>query len=145
MPHVTAHIAAGGPVVELRVGVSLSRANALRQAGLDVPQQMAIRGLIDTGASCTCIDPGCLSFLGLQPTGQTVVHTPTTGGTPHPCNQYDVSIMLLHPGLTLTFGVVPVIASDLSLQGIDALVGRDILVRCLFVYDGPANMFSLAF
>lgn len=53
--------------------------------------------------------------------------------------------MLLHPGLTLTFGVVPVIASDLSLQGIDALVGRDILARCLFVYDGPANMFSLAF
>ena len=60
-------------------------------------------------------------------------------------SQYDVSLTLLHPKLSLNFGAVAVIGSQLSPQGIQALIGRDVLKNCLFVYDGQAGIFSLAF
>ena len=63
----------------------------------------------------------------------------------HSANTYDVSLMLLHPKLTLTLGNVPVGESQLSVQGIQALIGRDVLQNCLFVYDGQSGLFSLAF
>jgi hypothetical protein len=53
--------------------------------------------------------------------------------------------MLIHPRLQLTLHALPVIASNLTAQGIQALIGRDVLARCLFVYDGAAGLFSLAF
>jgi hypothetical protein len=102
-----------------------------------VPNPVRVRGLIDTGASSTCIDSGSLQSariaspaasgasstcidsgslapLGLTPTGTISMMTPWTGATPHVCNQYDI-------------------------------IGRDILAQCLFVYDGQAGNFSLAF
>ena len=39
----------------------------------------------------------------------------------------------------------PVIASVLSVQGIEALVGRDILDRCLLIYNGSEGRFTFAF
>jgi hypothetical protein len=58
---------------------------------------------------------------------------------------FDVSMSLLHPKLTYTFYSVPVIESDLTGQGIGALIGRDLLAKCLLVYDGQAGVFTLAF
>ena len=146
MPHVTLPISASGPVVDLVIGVSLPRARALRAAKQPIPSPVKIQGLIDTGASGTCVDPACIARLGLVPTGQAIIHTPSTGDRPHPCAQYDVSIVLLHPGVTLTIPVVPVIEAALSrTQGFQALIGRDVLARCLFVYDGASETFSLAF
>jgi hypothetical protein len=40
---------------------------------------------------------------------------------------------------------VPVIATELASQGISALIGRDVLSSCLFVDDGNAGSFILAF
>lgn len=145
MPHVTFPIGASGPVLDLGIGVSEPRAKALHAAKQPVPKAVRIRALIDTGASGTCVDPGCLSSLALTPIGQASIHTPTTGNTPHSCNQYDVSITLFHPGLMMTLPVVAVIESNLSIQGIQALLGRDVLSNCLFVYDGGAGTFALAF
>lgn len=71
--------------------------------------------------------------------------TPSTGSQPHPCNQYDVSLVLLHPQLQLTFNSVPALESDLAHQGFHALIGREVLRRCLLVYDGQSGIFSLAF
>jgi len=45
----------------------------------------------------------------------------------------------------LIFQTIPVIASELAIQGIDALIGRDILDQCLFAYNGSAKTFTLAF
>lgn len=86
--------------------------------------------------------------LNLTPTGSVPVHTPSTGGAPHVAEQYDVSLMI--PGsstqhVPLTFGAVPVMAAELSVQGIQALVGRDILSNCVLVYNGSIGGFTLAF
>lgn len=132
-------------MLDVLVGVSAARAVALQQVSQPIPQPAQIRGLIDTGASGTCIDPAALKGLGLTPTGTMPMLTPSTGPTPHLCNQYDVSLTLLHPSLQLNLDTVAVSESHLSAQGIQALIGRDILARCLLVYDGQAGVFALAF
>ena len=145
MPHLTLQITNGGPILDVLIGVSHARAQALQQAGQLVPNPIQIRGLIDTGASCTCIDPGVLNALNLAPTGVTPMLTPSTGAQAHHANVYDVSLHLLHPAITLTLQNVPVAEAQLSIQGIQALIGRDILRSCLFVYDGQSGIFTLAF
>jgi hypothetical protein len=40
---------------------------------------------------------------------------------------------------------VPVIQCDFSTQGFDALIGRDVLERCVFTFDGPKDTFRLDF
>jgi hypothetical protein len=146
MPHLSLPISTGGPILEFYVGVSLPRSNALKAAGMDVPQPVLVRGLIDTGASCTSVDPTVLKSLKLSPTGTIHVHTPSTvSGKPHLASQYDISVLLHHPKLTWHYHAIAVIESDLAHQGIQALIGRDILLNCLFAYDGQAQTFCLAF
>jgi hypothetical protein len=40
---------------------------------------------------------------------------------------------------------VPVIAADLAIQGIHALIGRDVLQDCILIYNGTVGEFTLAF
>ncbi|MBK8267029.1 MAG: retroviral-like aspartic protease [Planctomycetes bacterium] len=146
MPHLTIQISPGGPIVELAIGVSAPHQQALQKAGQPIPPSVRVRGLVDTGASGTCIDPDVLTKLKLTPRGQVLMHTPSTAGTPQPCDQYDVSIVLMHPKLSLTIYALPVISSaKLASQGFQVLIGRDVLRRCLFVYDGQTSLFTLAF
>lgn len=74
-----------------------------------------------------------------------MIHTPSTGDRPHACNQYDVCLVLVHPERQVEFGEMPVIDSSLQIQGIQALIGRDVLSHCLFVYDGKDDRFIFAF
>jgi hypothetical protein len=145
MPYLTLQNSPGGPIVDLLVNISAARAQALKSANQAAPQGIQIRALLDTGASGTCIDPAVLTSLGLTPKGQVPVHTPSTGATPHLANQYDVGLTLLHPKLNFIFQTVPVIESNLSQQGIQGLIGRDLLAHCLFVYDGASGTFCLGF
>jgi len=86
--------------------------------------------------------------LSLTPTGKVSLTTPSTGATPHDADQYDVGLIL--PAATgappLILRTIPVVSSYLLVaQGFHALIGRDILDRCLFVYNGDARLFTLAF
>ncbi|MBI4660696.1 MAG: hypothetical protein HY735_17810 [Verrucomicrobia bacterium] len=146
MPHVSLIISPAGPLIDFWIGVSVPRSAALQKAGQPVPNPILIRGLIDTGASCTNVDPTILSQLGVVSTGSVPVHTPSTkAGAPHMADQFDVSIILSHPKINWQIHAIPIIASDLVHQGIHALIGRDILANCLFTYDGQGNVFCLAF
>jgi hypothetical protein len=115
------------------------------------PQQVSaprqIRALIDTGASNTCVDPSVLTALGLTPTGTVSVVTPTTGATPAECDQYDVGIVIPAPnGPPFVVGTIAVTAHEfLNAQGFHALIGRDVLSRCLFGYNGTTGLFTLAY
>lgn len=145
MPHLTLQHGPLGPVLDILIGVSVPRETALKTAGQQVPQHQVVRGLIDTGASITAVDPAILTALALAPTGQTTITTPSTGTQPHTCNQYDVRIVLPHPALSFTIAALGVIQSTLLNQGIGALIGRDVLANCLLTYDGRASIFILAF
>jgi hypothetical protein len=76
------------------------------------------------------------------------VNTPSTGSSPHTADQYDVSLMI--PSGTPTpplfvQNLAVMCAELLAAQGFHALIGRDILSRCLFAYNGTANLFTLAY
>ena len=147
MPHFTLQISPAGPILDASVGVSRPRATALKAAGQPVPKAIPIRALIDTGASCTCLDPSILEGLSLTPTGVVSVNSPTTGETPHQADQFDVALFIPPPnGLPLFIQAMPVVASHLlAMQGFHALLGRDILNNCLFAYNGEVGLFTLVF
>lgn len=103
--------------------------------------------LVDTGASSTAVDRGLIAPLGLTATGAVMCHTPTTGQNAVRLDQYDV--MLLVPGVVATqfwmIEAVSITECDLSAQGIQGLIGRDVLDRAMLVYNGPAKTFTIAY
>jgi hypothetical protein len=137
-----------GPILNALVGVSSARRQALTQLNQPIPPPKGIRALVDTGASCTCIDPAVFQSLGLTPTGVIWVHTPSTGGTPAQHQQFDVSLFIPAAGANAVPHILPtlqVTAAELAVQGIDALIGRDVLADCVLVYNGALPYFTLAF
>src|ERR1700730_16791257 len=118
-----------GPIVTAFLAVSQARRAALTPAGQPIPANQQITALVDTGASCTSVDPSVIEALNLQPTGTASVITPSTGTTPHQTDPYDVALIIPAPisQAPLVFPTIAVISSQLlQAQGFHALIGRDI-------------------
>lgn len=116
----------------------------LRRAGQPVPAPLTLRALLDSGAGDSCIDVQCVQSLALPAKGARTYHTPSLAG-PQTLTEYEVSLTLLHPQASYTFYSLPVAAAVLAPQGIEALLGRNVLKQCLFVYDGHGGTWSLGF
>lgn len=77
--------------------------------------------------------------------GEIELFTPSTGRTPHRCQEFLASLSLLHDEMEMHFPQESVISAIFDQgDGIQALIGRNILAHCLFVYNGPEDEFSLA-
>lgn len=64
------------------------------------------------------------------------------------CKQYDVMLIIPGPSADSPAWIIPaipVLESHLTSQGIHGLIGRDVLDKAIFVYNGPINLFSLAY
>jgi hypothetical protein len=118
MPHLTLPFSAQGPLVDFYVAVSGPKEELLKRAGQPVPNPVLIRGLIDTGAACTCLDPAVIAQLALPVRGVAALHTPSTRGTPSLHRQFDIKLTLSHPQMNFSFNCLPVIESDLLIHGI---------------------------
>jgi hypothetical protein len=146
MPSVNLNILPLGAVIDVHIGVSGPRREALAQAHQPIPPPVACRLLIDTGASCTCVDEGVIQQLQLSPSGVVNIHTPSTSAhQTHACQQYDISLILPHPAISRVFSAIPVIQSSFAHQGMDGLLGRDLLASCLLVYNGELGIYTLSF
>jgi hypothetical protein len=148
VPYFTLTLDAPGPVVNAVVTVSDGRRQALEAAQQPIPTQQIVRALIDTGASHTSIDPTVLAALGLTPTGTIEIVTPSTGTGTHTADTYDVDFKIYASAedIPLATSNLRVSACELFLkQGIHALIGRDILSRCVFIYTGSTNSFTVCF
>lgn len=147
MPHFLLPVHQNGPLIDAFVGVSSARHAALTAQNQAIPNPVRIRALVDTGASGTCVDPSVVASLGLTPTGQTPMSTPSTGTTPHIADQYDVSLIIpcqnKPPLVQQTVGVACV--QLLAPQGFHALIGRDLLRQCVLTYDGTRGFFIIAY
>ena len=148
MPHFTLTLSAAGPLVDAFVIVSEARRQALLAAHQQVPPPIAIRALLDTGASHTCIDPSVLTSLALTPTGSVLCNTPSSGNQPHQADQYDIGLIIPGPkgGVPLIRPTLPVMESHLfQQQGFHSLIGRDVLAGCVLTFNGTAAFFILAY
>ena len=73
--------------------------------------------------------------------------TPSTGAIAHVTDTYDAGLQI-YSGVNeppLEIPTLAVVASHLRVQGIDALIGRDVLGHCLLSYNGQSGFFTLAF
>ena len=146
MPYTTVPLNEHGAVIELLVGVSESRRDALKRNDLPVPRRVRAIVQIDTGAPFCIFAPFVFEQLEIKPVGIVDMRTPSTGESTCPFEQYLVSLSL--PGgeielhLSTREVVKAVFAPD---EGIHGLLGRDLLEHCLFIYDGQHRTFSLAF
>ncbi len=147
MSILTLPLQPGGPIIRVGFLVSGPRQSALKRANLAIPNPVVVPCLVDTGASCTCVDPGVIQQLQLVSSGTISIHTPSTGATPHVCNQFDVGIGIVMDNgqIHLSGLVLPVIESNLKGQGIQALLGRDLLEQGILIYDGRQGRLTLAF
>jgi hypothetical protein len=147
MPFVTLPFDHVGPLIDVFLVVSRPYHDALIAAGKPVPPAVCARLLIDTGATCTNIDPTVISKLGIASRGTVPVHTPSTGATPHMTAQYDVGLVipLGKSGQVHCINALPVLASNLACQGIQGLLGRDVLQRGIFTVNGVERIYLLGF
>lgn len=148
MPFFTLEIDTNGPFLNVLFTVSEARSSALRNAGKTPPSFPQAIGLIDTGASCTCVDPSVIQGLGLTPTGSTAIVTPSTGQGPVVFDEYDCGLMIYahtteNPYVVRNLSVVE--APLLQQQGFHALIGRDVLSNCVLIYNGKTGLYTLAF
>ena len=145
MPTITRNISPQGPLLDVFLDISQARKNTLTKAGVAIPKPVQVTALIDTGASCTCIEPSVIHSLNITPTGSGVVSTPLTGKNPQICNKYDISVLLIHPEINYQIGAIPVMESKVFGKGIHALLGRDVLSKCLFIYNGVNQQYTISF
>lgn len=148
MPHFTITLTQGMPIINLHVMVSSARRAALLAANAPVPLPQQVRGLVDTGASHTCMDLSVFTALQLQPTGSVPIHTPSTSGTPVSVDTYDVGIIIPSTPTSAPFmrPNMQVSATDLlTSQGFHALIGRDVLAECVMTYNGSMQLLTIAY
>jgi hypothetical protein len=135
-----------GAVVELLIGVNEARRRVLAKNNFPVPERIRVLAQVDTGSSFSAIDLGVLQRLDLRPIDTVRVRTPTPTDQPQAFEQYAVSIALASEEIEMFVESVEVIGCAFAAdETIQAMLGRDMLAHCLFVYDGQHDTFSLAF
>lgn len=147
MPHFTLPLDENGPLLNAVVEVSRARATILRLLGQTVPDRVAVRALVDTGASVTCVEPQVMERLGISPRGKTPCLTPSTGTEHVLMDEFDVCISVyrdLHE-VPCRIENLSVVGAVLNRQGFDVLLGRDFLSRCILHYNGTTRSYTLAF
>ena len=148
MPTLTAALTPEGAMVDVHVGLSASTVQGLRTALQPVPPPVSARALLDTGAEITCLDSSVIQTLGLPPGGWAFVNLPAQGGVGI-APLYEAGLTVLHPSGNardnLVVGNLNVYEVPLAGLGYQALIGRDVLARCRFLYNGRGNRFRLAY
>jgi predicted aspartyl protease len=133
------NLQATGPLVDVRIWVSIPVEEALKKAGSKIPEPVTAKGMIDTGATGSVIQPAIAQQLGLQPVGVVSISTPSSDNVP--CLQYIVR--LIFPNNVIVESLA--IEAPLRGQNIQCLIGRDVLAHGVFVYTGYINQFTLSF
>ena len=96
--------------------------------------------LIDTGATCTCIDDELARRLGLP-----VIDVCTIASASHEKSEQNVYPALIELiGASISIDAPRAVGAALASQGIVALIGRDMLQHCLLFYNGISGELTLA-
>jgi hypothetical protein len=140
-----------GAIVDVLLGLASSNVQQLRTAGRPVPAPLAARALLDLGADACCVDSSLIAplvRLGLQQAGYVIANIPAFGSV-KPASEYYTNLTLVHPSGAARANFVLrnhlVVEQTLGPLGYQVLIGRDVLDRCLLVYDGLGKRFTVAY
>jgi hypothetical protein len=149
MPIITGPLFGRRALVDVEVSVPPPRGQSIRRAGLAPVGPFLGKGLLDSGADLTCIDPMVRQTLALTPFNRIPILHPGSGPNPAPSFVYKVDLTILHPSGHAPFNLVrkllTVVELDLAHMGAYVLVGCDVLEKCMFIYHGQAGNFSLTY
>ncbi len=140
MPHLqhkSQNLQMAGPIIEVIIVPPQPVLEVIKAKGEKAPSQKAI-ALIDTGASCTCIDKTIAKTLELV--SHDIKRVQTAAGEDMQC-LYDAGI-ILPLAQKAVFGV-QVLEAKLEKQPYKVLIGRDILTNITLIYNGWDNSFTL--
>jgi hypothetical protein len=122
-----------GPHIRIVISATRYELTEGRAAGLDF-SEWPVRALIDTGASLTIINPQIAATCKLKQTGRARINA--VGGEAGEYPEYAAAISFPDDGLP-AFEAIRVVACPIIRQPFfSCLIGRDILSKWLFIYDG---------
>lgn len=132
-----------GPILTVEISIPNALATLLTSQNQPIPSPSTGYALIDTGATRTCVDHQVITQLGVNPVG--TITSGTAGGT---VNQslFPAHVRFPQESIDLDFNAcvgVNLTGQTALSQPIIALIGRDILQHLLFIYNGPAGMFTV--
>lgn len=111
--------------------------------GLPSPDQRQRLAMLDIGAEHSAIDLGLVSELGLQAVDQTNLVTPSEPEGER-SQVYEASLCIEAPGMVSEVPKQRFTGAELSGQGFSVLIGRDVLVKACFFWNGPAGTLTLS-
>jgi predicted aspartyl protease len=132
------------PVVDLLFGPTEARVEAFREAGEPVPLPVVAAAMLDTGASETYVTRELAERVGAEPGGERTVRGLGAGpatGTVYRLRVYFGGV----PAVVLASSVPAIAVERLEEFGVEAIVGRELLSRCLLLYNGPQSTCNFAF
>jgi predicted aspartyl protease len=122
-----------GPHLEILISATRPEVDEGRAVGLEFVE-LKVRALIDTGASLTIINPQIATTCKLLRTDDSKITAVGGESGNYPAHAAAISF----PGTTLpSFDVIRVVACPIIKQTFfSCLIGRDIMRKWLFRYDG---------
>lgn len=132
-----------GPLINVEISIPTPLAQHYNQLRLPIPSPVSGWAILDTGAYRTSIDNTTIQNLGVSTVG--LEQTLTPAGKKEQ-NLYPAHVKF--PGTSIDLEFNQALGADLQEQSFNnqpiiALVGRDILSACLFVYNGTSGMYTL--
>lgn len=136
-----------GAVLPVRIEMPTDLRQLRTSQKRPIPEPVSGLALIDTGATKSAADMQVMTRLQVNQMGTVELGT-AAGRRPAPLYPARFIVAPGTPGqIEIDFGSVAGIdLAGLTVggQGIIALIGRDVLASCIFVYNGPAGTFSVA-
>ncbi len=135
-------LAMRGPVVQVSIRVPPEIAERLTNTAQPVPAPIGGFALIDSGAATSCIDNEAARSLGLP-----VVNVISMASATHAnvaTNVYPINFDILG-GAQITVNSPRTAGATLANQGLVLLIGRDLMSRGFFSYNGLAGQFTICF
>lgn len=128
-----------GPTIELEVHVSIDLARQMLARGAPVPKPVLATAVVDTGATWCVFKPDIFRRLAIEPYDVASISTASSLNE----SQYVYWVDLSLAGHRLE----RLSALEAPLLGCPAqgLIGRNVLKRSVFCYDGRLNPFTLSF
>jgi len=124
-----------GPWIQITIANPRLELEEAKAVGLEFPEPLAMKALIDTGASITVVNPQVAKTWKLRQTGfAKVVAVGGSGQYP----EYAAAIEFPTAGLK-GFDPIRIVACPIVQAPVSCLIGRDILQKWLFTYEGPAS------